>query len=135
MGYRLVLVNAKFPKQGVTDQDFKLEISLTNKGYAPLYNYKTTSLILMNSSSKELYPLALATDLRKCKPNGLLTISESISLTGIPPGDYDLYLKISDRAENLKDRMAYSVRLANTDTWNADKGINNLLHKVTIQAK
>lgn len=135
MGYRLVLVNAKLPKQGIKDQDFEVEISLTNKGYAPLYNYKTTSLVFMNSSSGETYPFELTTDIRKCKPNGLLTISDTILLSGIPQGDYDLYLKISDRSENLKDRMEYSVRLANTDLWNNDKGFNNLLHKVTISAK
>jgi len=135
MGYRLVLVNAKLPKQGIKDQDFEVEISLTNKGYAPLYNYKTTSLVFMNTSSGETYPFELTTDIRKCKPYGLLTISDTILLSGIPQGDYDLYIKISDRAENLKERMEYSVRLANTDLWNNDKGFNNLLHKVTISVK
>jgi len=135
LGYRLVLVSAKFPKQVVADQDYKVEIILTNRGYAPLYNYKITSLVFKNKTSGNIYPIELPVDLRKCKPNGLFTISNSVKLTGIPQGEYDLYISITDRSENLKNRMEYKVRLANTNTWDEVSGMNSLMHQVKITAK
>jgi len=135
LGYRLVLVSARFPKQMVADQDYKVEINLTNRGYAPLYNFKITSIVFKNKASGNIYPVELPVDLRKCKPNGLFTINNSIKLTGIPQGDYDLYLNITDRSENLKNRIEYSVRLANTTTWDEVSGMNNLKHQVKISAK
>ena len=135
LGYRLVLVNAKYPKQVAVDQDYKMEIGLTNKGYAPLYNYKITSLVFKNKTSGNIYPFELPVDLRDCKPNGLMTIDKSVKLTGIPQGDYDLYLAITDRSETLKNRIEYAVRLANTNTWDAVSGMNNLMHQVKITAK
>ena len=135
LGYRLALVNARFPKQVMADQDYKVEITLTNRGYAPLYNYKITSLIFKEKTSGNIYPTDLPVDLRDCKPNGLFTISNSVKLAGIPQGDYDLYLTITDRSQNLKNRIEYAVRLANTDTWDQVSGMNNLKHQVKISMK
>ncbi len=135
LGYRLSLVNAKLPKQVVADQDCNVEISITNKGYAPIYNYKIASLVFKDKISGNLFSRELTVDLRDCKPNGLLTINETLNLVGIPQGDYDLYLNITDRSENLKNRIEYSVRLANTGTWEESSGMNNLKLQLTITAK
>ncbi len=128
-------MNAKLPKQVVAGKDYNVEITLTNKGYAPLYNYKITSLVFKDKTSDNTYLVEIPVDLRKCKPNGMITITESLKLTGIPQGDYDLYLSITDRSESLKNRIEYSVRLANTATWDETTGMNNLKHQVTIAAK
>jgi hypothetical protein len=135
LGYRLVLVNSKLSKQVTENQDYKLDISITNRGYAPLYNYKITRLIFKNIASGSIYPVDLPVDLRDCKPNGLLTINNTVKLTGIPQGDYDLYLSITDRSESLKNRIEYMVRLANTGTWDPVSGMNNLKQQVKIIAK
>jgi hypothetical protein len=135
LGYRLALMNAKLPNQVVAGQDYNVEIALTNKGYAPLYNYKNTSLVFKNKTSGASYPVELAVDMRTCKPNGVLTISKSLKLTGIPQGDYDLYLSITDRSPDLKNRMEYAVRLANNTTWDEATGMNYLKQQVKITAK
>ncbi|MFA5971415.1 MAG: DUF4832 domain-containing protein [Lentimicrobiaceae bacterium] len=135
LGYRLALMNTKLPKQGVTGEDYNVEITLTNKGYAPLYNYKITSLVFKNKLSGTSYPIDLTTDLRSCKPNGILTITKNLKLTGIPAGDYDLFLSITDGSPSLKNRIEYCVRLANTTTWDENTGLNNLKHQVKITAK
>ena len=52
----------------------------------------------------------------------------------MPAGDYDMYLRIADNAVNLKPRLEYAVRLANTDVWTEDNGgMNNLKHTIKIQ--
>lgn len=135
LGYRLSLIASTFPKQAVTNQDFKVEITLTNEGYAPLYNYKTTSIVFVDKTSGKSYPINLPVDLRKVKPNSEFTISNSINLAGIPKGDYDLYLDISDRSENLKNTVAYKVRLANSGTWVQATGMNHLMATVKITDK
>lgn len=135
LGYRLALMNAKLPKQVAVGQDYNVEITLTNRGYAPLYNYKITNLVFKNKTSGNSYQVKIPVDLRICKPNGMMTITESLKLNGIPQGDYDLYLSITDRSESLKNRIEYSVRLANTATWDETTGMNNLKHQVTITAK
>jgi hypothetical protein len=135
LGYRLALMNAKLPKQVAAGQDYDVEITLTNKGYAPLYNYKITSLVFKNKTSGTSYPVDITVDLRTCKPNGILTITKSLKLNGIPQGDYDLFLLITDKSSNLKNRIEYAVRLANTTTWDETTGMNNLKHQVKITAK
>jgi len=135
LGYRLVLVSAKLPAEVSSDGDLIPEINITNKGYAPLYNYKTTSLVLKNMSTGEYYQFDLPIDMRTCKPNGILTITNSIQLTGVPQGDYKLYLKLADKSESLKNRIEYSVRLANTDVWDEQTGMNDLLHQLKVISK
>jgi hypothetical protein len=135
LGYRLCLMNTKLPKEVALNKPFNVEITLTNKGYAPLYNFKITNLVLKDKTSGNIYSIELLADIRKCKPNGLFTIDENVDITGIPQGEYDLYLNITDRAENLKDRVEYKVRLANTNIWEETLGMNNLLLQLKINAK
>ena len=95
---------------------------------------KNAFLILKDKATGEYYEKLLAADLRACKPAGTLTVNESISMAGLPEGDYDLYLRIADQANNLKARKEYSVRLANTNVWTEDNnGMNNLNQQLTIK--
>ena len=134
LGYRLALVNGKFPDQAVINTSISINITVTNKGYAPLYNKKNSYLIFKNKTTGQFYEAPLTVDLRTCKPTATIAIQEVISLSGIPAGDYDLYLRIADRAANLKPRIEYAVRLANTDVWVEENGgMNKLMHTVKIQ--
>jgi hypothetical protein len=133
LGYRLALISASLPNQLGKDQDFRIHMKITNKGYAPLYNYKTTSLVLKNITSGEFHEFQLPVDLRECKPFGNFNLEDTVKLTGIPQGSYDLFLKISDRAEGLKNRSEYSVRLANANIWTEENGgMNDLKYQLKI---
>lgn len=131
LGYRLLLVNAFLPDKA-TNNSYSFEIVVTNKGYAPLYNYKKTNLVFKNKESGKIFSFPIEVDLRVCKPNGILTIKKLINLNGIEKGVYDLYLKITDKSENLSKRPEYSVRLANSNMWEENTGMNNLQKKVTV---
>jgi len=133
LGYRLALETASFPDQVAISQEFKISIKITNNGYAPLYNFKIASLVLKNKASGEIHEIELPVDLRECKPSGEFIIDKMIKPTGIPQGSYDLYLKISDKSETLKNRSEYSIRLANTNVWVVENGgMNNLNHQLKI---
>ena len=116
-----------------TDKNVPVKIKITNKGYAPLYNRKITTLVLKNKTSGDIHEIELPVDLRECKPLAEFKIDKMIKTTGIPQGIYDLYLKISDNSINLKNRSEYSVRLANTNVWLEENGgMNNLKHQLKI---
>jgi hypothetical protein len=131
LGYRLLLVNASLPDKA-TNNSYAFEISITNKGYAPLYNYKKTHLVFKNIESGKIFSFPLDVDLRNCKPNGVLAINKTINLDGIEKGTYDLFLNITDQDENLSKRPEYSIRLANSNVWDETLGMNNLQKKVTV---
>ncbi|HRP57374.1 DUF4832 domain-containing protein [Agriterribacter sp.] len=134
LGYRLALTDAKFPQEAAAGSSIPVSINITNKGYAPLYNKKNAFLILKSKATGEYYEKLLAADLRACKPAGTLAVNETVSIAGIPAGDYDLSLRIADQADNLKLRKEYSVRLANANVWTDDNnGMNNLNQQLTIK--
>ncbi len=135
LGYRLVLVGARLPETLVAGEDLALQIDITNKGYAPVYNEKITSLVLKKVDSDEVHQFDLPVDVRVCKPNGTLSIDTTVRLEGVSEGNYKLYLKVSDRAEGLRSRPEYSLRFANKDTWVAEEGINSLKHELAILSK
>jgi len=133
LGYRLALKSATIPQIAEKDQEIKVIINLTNAGYAPLYNFKNTSLILKDAITGEFHEVGLSVDLRDCKPIVQFSVEETLKLTGIPEGNFNLYLKIADRSENLKGRSAYSVRLANLNTWTEENGgMNDLKCQLRI---
>ncbi|WP_158280764.1 DUF4832 domain-containing protein [Pararcticibacter amylolyticus] len=135
LGYRLVLLKSKLLGQAVAGQDYSVSISMTNTGYAPLYNYKVTSLVLKNTATQNVYSFELPVDIRQCKPSGTFNIDQPVKLAGVSAGNYDLYLKIADKADNLKNRAEYCVRLANTGVWTEDGGMNKLMQQIKVSAQ
>jgi len=133
LGYRLMLVKATLPNKASANEKYSIEISFTNKGYAPLYNYKITNLVFKNTTTGDIYSYPLQIDLRDCKPNGLMTINKAISLNNIPKGEYALYLNITDQSETLSKMPQYSIRLANTNVWEEASGMNSLQQKVSVK--
>lgn len=134
LGYRLALVDGKFPDEVPEGGNLAIDINLTNKGYAPLYHKKNTALVLKNTANGNFYEKPVATDLRLCKPSATFNVKESISIAGIPAGTYELFLRIADQDETLASRVEYAVRLANTNAWvEAYNGMNSLNKQVVIK--
>ena len=132
LGYRISLLTAHLPSQVGANKDLNISIRVANRGYAPLYNYKITSLVLKNSASGKQHEILIPVDMRECKPSGELIIDKKLKTAGIPKGTYGLSLKISDRDEKLRQRNEYSIRLANKEIWDAASGTNNLNHSLKI---
>lgn len=133
LGYRLALVNSKFPETAALNSSITPSLNITNKGYAPLYHKKNLLLIFKNKTTGTFYEKALSADIRQCKPEGTQALGETINLSGIPAGQYDIYLKITDKAASLASRTEYALRLANTGVWSEENGgVNKLSHVLTI---
>lgn len=132
LGYRLVLKSANLKKEVLTNENFQLNTLIENVGFAPVYNTKNTFLIFRSVNDGTIYKKSLDFDIRKVIPAVDYLLDETISLSDIPSGDYQLLLKIEDVSDTLSDRSEYSIQLANTNTWEPSTGLNDLQHTLTI---
>lgn len=128
LGYRLVLKDASF----TISDSLAVQIHLENTGYAAPYNPRLVQLILRNTSSGQVYTLNFNTEVRKWL-TGAITLQQTFALpNGITPGNYDLLLNLPDQYTTLRTKPAYSVRLANENTWEDATGYNKLNYAITV---
>lgn len=132
LGYRLLLKSAALKKEATANSSFELSTIIDNAGFAPVYNKKNTFLVFKAVSGGTFYKKALNFDVRKVLPVVDYELKELVNLSGIPAGQYELFLKIEDRSASLADRPEYSIQLANSGTWESTEGLNKLLHTLTI---
>tara|TARA_R110002049_G_scaffold264918_1_gene441031 strand:+ start:3754 stop:5118 length:1365 start_codon:yes stop_codon:yes gene_type:complete len=132
LGYRLVLKSASLKKEATANGNFELNTVIDNVGFAPVYNKKNTFLVFKSISGDTTYKKALSFDVRKVIPAVNYELNEAVSLSGIPAGSYQLFLKIEDQSSTLADRPEYSIQLANSGTWDATNGYNSLSHTLII---
>jgi hypothetical protein len=126
-------VDALFPDKVAASSNMPVDINITNKGYAPLYNKKKIYLVFKNMATGNFYDKELSADLRLCKPAVIQNIGGSVSLAGIPGGGYELFLRIADQDPALAERAEYAVQLANNNGWLTEhNGINRLNKQITI---
>jgi len=50
----------------------------------------------------------------------------------LPEGTYHLYLWLPDKYAAIANDPRYAIRIANTDMWDAQTGMNDLMATVTI---
>ena len=111
-----------------------IQITLVNKGFAPMYNYRPVYLVLKNA--QHTYAVQLQTDPRKWTAEaGTITINESPALPAtMAEGTYHLYLHLPDAYESLASDPRYSVRFANQNVWDPNTGMNDLGTTVEVVA-
>ncbi|MEN8124974.1 MAG: DUF4832 domain-containing protein [Bacteroidota bacterium] len=132
IGYRFSLESSSLPKEVNANGTFKLNAIINNSGYAPIYRVKNTFLVFRSIENNSEYNKKLNFDIRHIIPKVSFQLTESVNISGIPSGKYELLLKIEDTSEKISDRPEYCIRLANSTLWEEAKGINKLLHTVTI---
>jgi hypothetical protein len=132
LGYRLALKTATLKKEVTTNGSFELNAVIDNLGFAPVYNTKNTFLILKSLSDGATFKKLLNFDVRKVIPAVDYELKESVSLSGVPAGQYELFLKIEDSHSSISDRPEYAIQLANTNSWDSTDGTNKLSHTLTI---
>lgn len=132
LGYRFVLKSAVLPDNVVHGTKMELTLNITNKGYASPYNKRTAKLLLRNKATGDIKSFDLASDVRKWY-SGDNKIIESIEIPAdMAAGDYEMLLSLPDAYSSIAARPEYSIRLANTDVWEAATGYNKLNHTVKV---
>ena len=131
LGYRLALDTSELKDEATTS--FNLKTTIENLGFAPVYNPKNSYLIFRSKGDGAVYKKKLDFDVRLVVPSVSYELEESVSLSDIPAGEYELLLEISDSHISLEERPEYKIRLANDGLWESSTGFNKLSHTLTIK--
>lgn len=126
LGYRLVLERALFSSSANAGGVLNLEVFLSNSGYASMYNPRPVYAVLTGGGRR--YEMLLsAFDARHWEAGKDIDISTSVLVpAAVVPGTYELSLWLPDAYPSLRAIPEYSVRFANTGTWDATTGLNLL---------
>jgi hypothetical protein len=133
LGYRFVLQNATFSNSAKPGGGFAVNINLSNQGYAAPFNSRPVQLVLRNNSDGSQYRVPLSADPRRWLPGQTISISETVTLpSGMASGNYSVLLALPDAASSLSNRPEYAIQMANSGTWEANAGLNNLNFTASI---
>jgi chitodextrinase len=131
LGYRLRLLDATFPTTVAPGGALSLSAHLSNDGWSGMIKTRPVYLVLDNGTNRYNLPLS-GVDPRNWLA-GASTLTSSVTVpAGAAAGTYKLALWLPDPASGLQGRPEYSVRLANTGTWDAAKGYNVLSTSVSV---
>ena len=134
MGYRLVLREAKASERVRPNGTLVFNGKIQNVGFGNIVNKKNVSVILKAKDGSSTYTALTNLDARDWRPDldsradnkaawRDLNFSVKMNAFGkVPPGDYDIFLKINDPKETSTNRRC--IQFANYDIWNADLGGN-----------
>ena len=137
LGYRFALIEGSYPDSVAVGGGLTIRIDLRNEGWAAPFNPRPVELVLHNQTTSALHRLPLTADPRLwlADDGGSHTISQTLALPAeVTPGSYDLLLALPDADPALATRPEYAIRLANAGIWQAESGLNDLLHSLTVTA-
>lgn len=125
LGYRLELKEATIPTSARAGSSFNPNINIKNVGFASMYNPRPVYLVLIGQQKYEI--LLPNVDPRHILSGTNYVISGSVTIpANVIPGNYKLALWLPDASSALRNNPAYSVRFANSNTWDSASGINIL---------
>ncbi len=140
LGYRFRLISGSFPSAAVTTNTLSISLSMINDGWARIYNKRNVELVLQNTSTNAVTRIAVngvntTTDSRLWLPGQAQTKTLTCVVdlpAGLANGSYKLYLNLPDPMGTLNTRPEYSIRLANSNMWDATRGYNDLNYTITL---
>ncbi len=133
-GYRLRVTTATYPTSLSPGGVMPLEIGVVNSGWASVLNPRPVFAVLDGPGGQ--FPIALSADPRTWESGQNALVSQSVTVpSNVPAGTYRLALWLPDEAIALRGDPRYSIRLANTGTWDAATGLNVLATGITVGAQ
>ncbi|MFJ2158079.1 DUF4832 domain-containing protein [Streptomyces sp. NPDC087856] len=131
LGYHFALKTGTYPTTAARGTAFPVTFTVANDGFAAPVNPRGLQLVLRNTTTGALYRTTLTSDPRHWAAGTTTTVSQNITLpTSAPAGQYALLLNLPDPL--LSARPEYSIRLANSGTWEASTGFNSLLRTISV---
>lgn len=134
LGYRLVLREAKASEQVKQNGTLRFAGKIQNVGFGNIVNKKNVWVILKAKDGCNTYTALTNLDARDWQPDldsratntaawRDLSFSMDMSTFGkVPPGDYDIYLKINDPKETSPNKRC--IQFANHGIWNTSLSAN-----------
>lgn len=125
LGYRFVLNSSTVTTNG---SSVDVTFNITNVGFARPFKQRKVFLVLKNTATNAITTQLINTDVRTWEKD--VTINQSFN-TGLT-GTFKLYLWLPDNEPALASRADYSIQFANTGTWEAATGYNDLSQTITL---
>jgi len=124
LGYRFILNSSTISPNNTT---FDLALNLSNVGFARPFKQRNVYLVLKNTSTNAITTQLINTDIRTWE--NTVSITHNFSLGS--PDTFQLYLWLPDSESLLETNPDYSIQMANSGTWEAATGYNDLLQTVS----
>jgi cysteine-rich repeat protein len=132
LGYRITLESASWSERVAPGGALALELSLTNGGFAALFNERPLRVVL-GEGAKRRVAVIESVDPRLWEPNSKMTVKLWLRVpSDFEVGAHRLALWLPDAADALTSDPKYAVRLANADMWDAATGENVLTDSLTV---
>lgn len=124
LGYRFVLREGNYALQG---NIYTAALSIENVGFAALAIPRDVELVFVDKSdATHKYVYKQDVDPRFWMAGETTAVELIANLDADMKGEYDVYLNLPDSHANLHDNPAFSIRLANEDMWDEERGYNYL---------
>lgn len=138
LGYRLVLRESSLPAEVEAGGTLRGAGAIQNVGFGPVVNRKAVALVLAPADRSAAFTAPTDLDARDWRPaangngrpdnvEGWHRYAFDVELAAfgdVPPGEYDVLLKINDPLETSASRRC--VRFANRGSWDAGLGANRI---------
>ena len=125
LGYRFELREAEISKEAEAGGVMNLALKIMNTGFGHLLREKNFEIVLKQGAT--LIRAKIDEDARFWNKNELVSRLYHFNLpSDIPPGEWEVYLRLSSTFENLSDNPSYSVRFSNENIWDAKLGLNRI---------
>lgn len=133
LGYRFYLTKSVMQNTSKPGGVVELTVKLRNNGWATPYNPRKVEIVLKHTVSGKTFILPIDEDPRRWSLTDTTTIEVNAGLPQhIAPGSYKVYLHLPDPEKTLYGNPDYSIRMANTETWDAATGYNDLHHTLVV---
>ena len=129
LGYRLRLTQVAVPATAVAGGTFELKVGMANDGYAAPFQARPVRLVLKDAGGR--FTTAVPIDVRTIGAGRTTTFTVRVTAPS-RPGTYAVNLALPDPSSRLAGVPAYSVQLANSGTWNAARGTNDLGAQIRV---
>jgi hypothetical protein len=132
LGYRYRMVSANIQNKSKQGGVFNFQLKIVNDGWANPGNPRNVELVLRSNESGKEYFLPIQQDPRKWPLKDTIFINVSAGIPDLTSGNYSIFLNLPDPELKLTDRVEYSIRTANTGTWEAETAYNSLEKNIEI---
>lgn len=124
LGYRLTITEGYVKTSLNAGGNMRVVLKVANEGFAAPMNPRDVELVLVAADGSEEH-FAVDANPRTWYAGTTSTVDTTVALpAGMKAGTYKLYLNLPDPCERLRSDARYSIRLANRDVWDEEKGYN-----------
>lgn len=133
LGYRFVLRNASFQRQGKAGGIYHIKLSISNVGWAAPYNPRDVEIVFISQSdTSKIYSIKVKEDPRFWFADETINLNLELKLpNNMSAAKYTIYLNLPDPKITLAYKPEFSIRLANKHMWDENNGYNKL-YEVSI---